>query len=333
MTITSLGDLAGAFIMRRQSAESKAQIQTLSSELVTGVAQDKGAHLSGYLASLAGIENSLAQLGGYRNAARDLGQMAAAMQIALEVIGSQGTDLSATLLVAPSSLSEGRLASAGEDAATRLGTVVSALNTRFGDRSLFAGVATNQPAMVGASDLLDLLGGVVAGATSVLDAETLVSDWFADPDGFAALAYLGADAQGSVGIAAGETAQLGVTVMDPAVQDLLKALVMPALMSRGLLDGQPVARAELAKRAGEHLLEGQTSFVELRARLGTTEAQLDAAVTRNGAESSALELARADLIGVDPFETATRLEATQTQLETIYALTARMQRLNLVDYL
>ena len=64
-----------------------------------------------------------------------------------------------------------------------------------------------------------------------------------------------------------------------------------------------------------------------------TEARLDAAVTRNSAETSALEMTRADLIGVDSFETATRLEASQTQLETLYAITARMQRLNLADYL
>ena len=55
MTITSLGDLASAFILRRHNAEAKTQIQTLSSELTTGVAQDRGAHLSGNLAPLAGI--------------------------------------------------------------------------------------------------------------------------------------------------------------------------------------------------------------------------------------------------------------------------------------
>jgi flagellar hook-associated protein 3 FlgL len=63
MAITSLGDLASAVMMRRHNATAKQEMQTLSQELTTGVALDKGAHLLGNLAPLAGIENSLAQLG------------------------------------------------------------------------------------------------------------------------------------------------------------------------------------------------------------------------------------------------------------------------------
>ena len=333
MTITSLGDLASAFILRRHSAEAKTQIQTLSSELTTGVAQDRGAHLSGNLAPLAGIENTLKQLGGYRSAALEMGMVAGALQIALQTIGTHASDLSTSLLAASSAASEARIATVAEDAVLRLDAVVSALNTRFGDRSLFAGNTPNQPAMLGSTDLLDLLQGVVAGAQSAEEAETLVTDWFDDPAGFESQAYLGGDPLAKIGIAAGESADLKVTALDPAVRDVLKALVLPALITRGLLAGLPVGQADLAKRAGEHLLEVQSPWTDLSARLGTVEAQLDAALTRNSAETSGLEIARADLIGVDPFETATRLEATQTQLETIYALTARMQRLNLVDYL
>lgn len=333
MGITSLGDLASAFIHRRSNADTKAQIQTLSTELTTGVAQDRGAHLSGNFSQLAGIEATLAQLRGYRSAALDLGMAAGAMQIALQTLGAQGLGLSAALLTAASSTSPAQVANVAEDSALRLNTVVAALNTRFGDRTLFAGTAPDQPAMIGSDALLDLLQGVVAPATSAVQAETLIAGWFADPAGFAAQAYLGGDPRGAIGIATGEQAALDVTVMDPAILENLQALALPALMTRGLLAGQPDAQAALAKRAGEGLLEVQSDWASLAAGLGATEAKLDAATTRNASEASALEIARADLIGVDAFETATRLEAAQTQLETIYALTARMQRLNLADYL
>jgi flagellar hook-associated protein 3 FlgL len=46
-----------------------------------------------------------------------------------------------------------------------------------------------------------------------------------------------------------------------------------------------------------------------------------------------LEIARADLVAIDPFEAATRMEAAQTQLETLYSVTARLSRLSLVDFL
>ncbi len=333
MSITSLGDLAQAFSLRRSGAEAKGQIQKLSTELTTGIAQDLAAHLQGNLSPIAGIETSLQRLQGFHYVTTDMSLTASVMQTVLSTVEVNASDLSGTLLAAASSFSEDRVAAVAEDSAQRLDTVLNALNTRFGDRTVFAGVALNQPAVVSSEELLDLLGPVVMGATSAQEAETLVSNWFADPAGFATLAYRGSRPLDGVLVAPGEDARLDVTALDPALLETLSAMAMPALMTRGLLAGQAIGQSDLARRAGERLLEGATGRAHLAARLGTTEAQLDAAATRNSSETSALEIARAALIGVDSFETATRLEATQTQLETLYALTARMQRLNLVDYL
>jgi flagellar hook-associated protein 3 FlgL len=333
MTMVSLGDLAQSFIMRRQSADAKAQLQILSTELTTGVALDKAAHLSGNLSSLAGIESSLSKLRGYHNVTTNLSLTAGAMQIALQAIGDQSSDFAGSLLSASSSASQARIDTVAEDAVLRFDTVVQTLNTRFGDRSLFAGTATNQPALIGSDQLLDLMYAATSGATGAPDAEALLDAWFADPAGFVAQAYLGGDAQQPIGIASGENAKLDVTALDPAIMETLKALALPALMTRGLLAGQTVGQNDIARRSGERLLEAQNSWATLQGRLGTTEAQLSAASSRNAAESSALDIARAGLIGIDSFDTATQLEATQTQLETLYALTARMQRLNLADYL
>ena len=54
---------------------------------------------------------------------------------------------------------------------------------------------------------------------------------------------------------------------------------------------------------------------------------------RNGAETTSLQIARNGITAVDPYETASRLEATRQQLETLYTLTARISRLSLVDFL
>lgn len=333
MAITSLGDLATARVLRRQSAEAKEQVRTLSEEMTTGLAKDRGRHLGGDLAPLAGIETTLIRLRGYNDAATALSMMAGAGQIALQTIGAKGLDASALMLSISASTSESQIGTIAAETVKHLESVVSALNTRFGDRSLFAGQATNQAAIIPADQLLDLIEGVTAGAVSFLDAETLIADWFADPAGFAAQAYLGAAPLEPVAIAPGETASLDLTVMDSSILDTLKALVLPALVDRGFLAGQPAAQADLMQRSGVRLLELQSSWADTAAGLGSTEAQLDAALSRNGAETSALELARLQLIAVDPFEAATQLEAVQTQLETIYALTARIQRLNLADFL
>ena len=54
---------------------------------------------------------------------------------------------------------------------------------------------------------------------------------------------------------------------------------------------------------------------------------------RNAAEASALQIARNGLVAADPYDTATAIQAVQTQIETLYTLTARLSRLSLTDYL
>jgi len=80
----------------------------------------------------------------------------------------------------------------------------------------------------------------------------------------------------------------------------------------------------------DHSLAALTA---LQARLGVAQERISSAEIRNAAESSALQIARSDLLAIDPYDTATALQATQTQLETLYSITARLTRLNLTDYL
>jgi flagellar hook-associated protein 3 FlgL len=46
-----------------------------------------------------------------------------------------------------------------------------------------------------------------------------------------------------------------------------------------------------------------------------------------------LQNAQLSLLSVDPYETATKMQEMQTQLQTLYAITARAARLSLVDFL
>jgi flagellar hook-associated protein 3 FlgL len=71
----------------------------------------------------------------------------------------------------------------------------------------------------------------------------------------------------------------------------------------------------------------------MRAGIGTLEARIETATARNSAETSALEMARNEIIAVDPYKAATDLSAAQTQLETLYTVTARLSRLSLAGYL
>ena len=333
MSLISLGDMAQSFLLRRQTVALKSDLQRLSGEMTTGRVTDTAARVAGDLVPLAGIDAALARIKGYGAATSEAGLFAGAMQTALGVIGGLSTELSSSLIAAGSGISSMRVDAVGADARQRFETVISALNTRFGDRSLFAGQASTNAATVDATAILQALDGAVAGATSAADVETAVATWFDDPAGFMAQAYTGGDKLVPVSIAPGEEALVDVTAADPALRATLKGLATAAMLDRGVLAGQPAARQDLARRAGISLLQSQTDRAYLSARLGTVEAQIGAASARNAAEATSLQIARSDILGVDPFETASKLQETQAQLEKIYAITARMTRLSLMDYL
>jgi flagellar hook-associated protein 3 FlgL len=173
----------------------------------------------------------------------------------------------------------------------------------------------------------------VAGEISAADIQTAVNDWFADPSGFQATAYQGGDLPTSIEIGSDQTVQIDITAMDPAIVSMLKGLAMTSLLQRGILSGDDKSRADLAKLAGESLATSLEPFAELTARLGTIEATVINTGVRNDAEKSAMETARLGILAVDPYETATKLQDAQTQLEMLYSITARMSRLSLVNYL
>ena len=57
------------------------------------------------------------------------------------------------------------------------------------------------------------------------------------------------------------------------------------------------------------------------------------AASRNAAEALSLSLIRSDMLAADPYDTATALTETEASLQNLYALTSRLSRLSLTDYL
>ncbi len=333
MGAVSLGDMARSFMLRRHTVDLKQNLQKLTNEVATGRVSDTAARVSGDLVPISGIDAALARLKGYGAVTSEAGLFAGAMQTALGTMDALASSLSNALISTTTGGSPVLIDAAGKDAEQNLQTALSVLNTRFGDRSLFAGTETTDAATADSNTLLTALTAAVAGAVSAQDVETAVNTWFASPSGYAAVVYQGGDALAALAIAPGEEAKIDLTAADPALRDTIKGLAMAALLNRGVLAGQTAGRQDLARRAGLSLLENKTDRTNVAARLGLVEAQIDAAVTRNANETSALQIARNGITEADPYETATRLEDTEAQLEKIYALTARLSRLTLLDYL
>lgn len=333
MVTISYGDLAQLHMMRLQTASTKTQITRLSQEATTGQTSDAGAHLRGNMGQLGTIDGARARLSAYRTAANELGLFAEAMQTGLSTISDTAEAAAATLLPATGSATTVQVDAAAMQARQGFETIISALNTRFGDRSLFAGKDSADVALLPADDILTALEGALAGVTTAEDAATAVSDWFDSPAGFEAVAYQGGATLNAVPVADGESAALDVTATDPALREIMKGLAMGALLDRGLFAGDPDSRRHLAGAAGQQLTTAQTGLTYTVARLGAAQGQIETAATRNEAELSSLDIARAELLGVDAYDASTRLQNAESQLQLLYTLTARLSNLNLVEYL
>lgn len=335
MRVNSIGDMAQTFMLRRLTTSIKQQASTAAQELTTGYTSNITRKLGGDLIRLSGLESTLSHLKGYRIATDSARLTADTMQSVFGKIDALTDGLGPTLLNAANAESPRMLQGVTTDAVARFGAVLASLNTKLGDRTLFAGIASDGPAVAASDVILSAIEAAVigAGATSASDIETAVAAWFNDPAGFATVGYLGGPVASALSVSAEDNVNLGFTAMDPAIKDTLKSLALVALVGRGTVIFDQQAVLHVSRLAGTSLLQNQSDRTFLAANLGMVQARIDQAQTRNEAEEAALQLARSDLLAVDPYEAATRMEAAQTQLETLYSVTARLSRLSLVDFL
>ncbi|PRY93193.1 hypothetical protein BCF33_2060 [Hasllibacter halocynthiae] len=87
------------------------------------------------------------------------------------------------------------------------------------------------------------------------------------------------------------------------------------------------------RRSAAAALAGQGATAELAGRVGMIEMRVDRAGSEADAAGAAARRVIAEATGIDPFATATALQEAERQLETVYALTARLARLSLASRL
>lgn len=336
MTTVSIGDLARDFQLRRQNAALQTRLSTLTKEMTTGMKSDIADTVAGDFKPLAGLDHSLSLLEGYRTAASEFRLFAEGLQNVLGTVQSLAEDVAPALLDAGTAGRAQMIDTTTIDARQKFRSAVSALNTQIADRFLLSGSATDRAPIAGAQEILDSLAAVTAGQTSASGVILVVQTWFDAPPGgggFHDVIYKGGAAPGAVDIGANDSVSLDVTALDPAIIDTLKGLALATMVADGARAGDEAGRALITKTAGETIVGASANLSTLRARVGTVEAHIAASVSRNATERGALLTARATLVEADPYETATALQSVQTQIETLYSITARLSRLTLADFL
>ncbi|MDA7964347.1 flagellin [Ruegeria sp.] len=334
MTLTSIGDLARGMTLRTRSAEINSQIETLSYELSSGQVQDISGRLGGDYSHLLDLDHSLAQLDAYNIATSEARLFTDAMQLSLTTFSESVGELSSSLLSHGTSNQTVTHEQASVLARNELDTMVSALNTRVGGRSLYSGTATDVSPLPSTDTLLNALQTELTGLTTVADIRQAAEDWFNDPAGFEAVIYQGsATSLSPMQISENEKIDLPITATDPAFKAALRDVAVAALVSDSALNLAPQDRTALFRDLGVNLANTQNQTIKLQAEVGTAEARVEQAATRNAAAQTSAEYARGALIEADPYDTAARLETVQFQLEALYSVTVRNANLSLVNFL
>lgn len=330
----SVGDLSRFAQLRQSNAALKSRIATLSKEVATGLKSDVPAALGGNMGRLAQVQSRLALLDTFdRNAAlAQTGQNG--LQTTLSGISSISSARSTQLLSAP--MMEG---SALDTLSSQLNqdfhSVVGMINTDVGGQYMLSGSAVTTPPLSQPDDILDLARAQISGLTDPADITSAIDRWFDSDaaDGFAASAYHGNVDSTSTGVAPDLTLRHDVSALDPAIKSVLKGLILGALASDPGVGLTTAGKGALLAQAGQRATQGGSLMTGLQAKVGMQQERIEAATSRNSAEASALSLARSDMLSVDPYETASALTQTEANLQNLYALTARMSRLSLTDYL
>lgn len=335
MPFYSLGDMASHFMLRRQNVRMNSEMMQLTQEMVSGQTEDVPRHLKGNYSYLGDIESKLRVLEGYDAAAKEASVFTSAMQSALEKVQRTTSALSSDLILVGNSNLPQAMQAASAKARGELGALLSALNTNVAGRSLFSGVATDATAFASSDEFLSELKSAVSGEVTLSGIVDAVDDWFDVPGGgFETTGYLGASTDlAPFLVAEGETVKLSLRGDDAVIRDMLKQTAIAALASDTDLGLSDTLQRELLEMAGATLMTSQGALTEVRADLGYAEERIEESKTRVSAERTSFEISRNDLLGVDPYETATRLEAVQFQLESLYTATARLSQLSLIRYL
>ncbi|QYX57078.1 flagellar biosynthesis protein FlgL [Roseovarius sp. SCSIO 43702] len=334
MTFTSIGDLSQAMLTNRRNTSLKLRMNTLTQELSSGRTSDVARHLSGNLTRLGDIENRITTLTALRDTTREAETLTAGMQRALTPLRETATSVASAAFLVTGGAAHHQRAAAATMARGAIDDIVAALNLDIAGRALFAGAESGGRAVSGADALVAAARSAISGVTDTAGFDNALDGFFGPGGTFETSIYTGSTADAApIRLGEGQSVQLGLRADDPAIRDLLRNMLSVALADapEAILDHD--SRARIVASAGEGLLADADTVIRLQSDLGYSEARIEEASVRVGAEIASLEMARNEMLGADPFDTASELEQVRFQLETLYAVTARTARLNLMSFL
>ncbi|POR51893.1 flagellin [Bosea psychrotolerans] len=294
----ALNDRMLAASLRTQAKMGEVQVQEASGSVST----DYGG-LGGSAKTLVSLEVSLARSKAYANAADEAGSRIDVMYDALtsmtDMLSSFRASLSGAISASTTDASDTTLISTAQNYLTEF---ASLLNTQFEGRYLFAGSDTTQPAV----DLTNYA------ATDVDTADTSY--------------YQGNATTASVRVSSERTVNYGVTGDDTAFEQALRALSAVA-------NATTTPDSDTLQAISDLVVSAVDAVSAVQGRLSVNAATLERASATQADYQDFTSGLISDVRDVDITAVAAQLSSYETQLQASYAALAKIQSLNLLDYL
>ncbi len=132
-------------------------------------------------------------------------------------------------------------------------------------------------------------------------------------------------------IAPGQTVTTSTNANQPGFQQLAQAYAMLSEFGGSALSSD--AQQAVATAAGSFVSQGVDSLINLQAGLGSTQSAVTDANNSMSSQLTILQSQLGNLDTVNPTATAAQISSLTNQIQMAYELTARLQQLNLAQYL
>ncbi|WP_422376510.1 flagellar hook-associated family protein [Roseibium sp.] len=348
MKTTYISTISLSDASRRQIQSQASLVQKLGVELSSGRKYDVGLDLGTRTGEAVSIRAEFHFLHGIIDTNALAASRLDVSQAAMNDILSDAQDFLSTLVALRENDSSSDIVKA--DAIGNMELLTSRLNTQLNGNFMFAGINTDQEPLADyadpaspnkiAADAAFLTEFGITQANPAVSAITPAAmdtylngafdAMFQDPAWGATWSSASDNVMVSR-ISASETVTSSVSANEQAFRDLAAAYTMMSDLGNENLD--PGTWKTVVDKAIEKLGTGIAGVTSEMGKLGNVQEQVNLASERLKVQTDILNSRVNDLENVNLEETSVRLNTALTQLETTYAVTARMQGLSILNYL
>lgn len=347
MKTSFVSNLAVQNAMRLTIQQGQAELLKLQTEVTTGRHADVGLALGSSTARSVSLQRELARLDTLVDTNSVVTQRLAASQSALSAMAEAAQQVRNTLVTFKGNDAADQLAIQKTEIQSAMSAFSSAANLSFNGEFLFAGINTDVRPFddynAAAKSTFDTALAAYMSANGIASISDFTKAEMEDFITNTLEPLYASDAQWatdwSKASSQNMTSRISTTEVvqssTNATTEGFRKFALASVIALELMDENVSSevRAYIGETALGYVEQANTQITAERSTLGISEARVKKANTSLQAQIKLINTHITDLEGVDTYEASTRMNTLLTQVETSYTLTARIQRLSLIDFL